>query len=73
MVGFIDTLSEIRTGISFVRHRLLRSLNLSFIFICSSPQINPASFSFGAPGESSMSSAGALQLGLSEEGTYKVH
>ncbi|XP_015755851.1 PREDICTED: nucleoprotein TPR-like isoform X1 [Acropora digitifera] len=34
----------------------------------SSPQINPASFSFGAPGESSMSSAGALQLGLSEEG-----
>lgn len=34
----------------------------------SSPQINRSSFSFAAPGESSMSSAGVLELGMSEEG-----
>ena len=39
-----------------------------FALILSSPQINRSSFSFGAPGESSMSSAGVLELGMSEEG-----
>lgn len=34
----------------------------------SSPQINRSSFSFAAPGESSMSSVGVLELGMSEEG-----
>jgi len=34
----------------------------------SSPQINRSSFSFGAPGESTVPSAGVLELGMSEEG-----
>lgn len=42
--------------------------NVMFAFIISSPQINRSSFSFGAPGESSVSSAGVLELGMSEEG-----
>ena len=42
--------------------------NVMFAFILSSPQINRSSFSFGAPGESSVSSAGVLELGMSEEG-----
>lgn len=48
---------------------------LSFLFFSffvlgnlSSPQINLPSFSFGAHGEASMSTAGGLELGMSEEG-----
>lgn len=40
-----------------------------FLFF-SSPQINRSSFSFAAPGESSMSSVGVLELGMSEEGEW---
>ena len=46
-------------------------LCLSFFFVfgtLSSPQINLPTFSFGAHGEASMSTAGGLELGMSEEG-----
>lgn len=43
-----------------------------FSFIISSPQINRSSFSFAAPGESSMSSGGVLELGMSEEGESQL-
>ena len=40
-----------------------------FVFgTLSSPQINLPTFSFGAHGEASMSTAGGLELGMSEEG-----
>lgn len=40
-----------------------------FVFVTlSSPQINLPTFSFGAHGEASMSTAGGLELGMSEEG-----
>ena len=38
------------------------------VFVISSPQINRSSFSFTAPSESSMTSGGVLELGMSEEG-----
>ena len=40
------------------------------VFVISSPQINRPSFSFAAPGESSMSSGGVLELGMSDEGEF---
>lgn len=47
-------------------------LFFSFFFFVfgtlSSPQINLPTFSFGAHGEASMSTAGGLELGMSEEG-----
>ena len=46
-------------------------LFFSFFFVfgtLSSPQINLPTFSFGAHGEASMSTAGGLELGMSEEG-----
>ena len=45
--------------------------SFSFFFVfgtLSSPQINLPTFSFGAHGEASMSTAGGLELGMSEEG-----
>ena len=47
----------------------LSFLFLFFVFVTlSSPQINLPTFSFGAHGEASMSTAGGLELGMSEEG-----
>lgn len=44
-------------------------LFLFFVFgTLSSPQINLPTFSFGAHGDVSMSTAGGLELGMSEEG-----
>ena len=44
------------------------SFPLLFFGTVSSPQINLPTFSFGAHGETSMSTAGGLELGMSEEG-----